>query len=310
MLWHRHISNTDGVELRELQALVAVVRNRSFTAAAAELGYTQSAVSQQIAALERSVGQQLVCRRPVAPTAAGERLAEHASRVLLRLQVAESELGRLVGARDELRVGVTPLAASEVLAVALRALRRTQPALRVVVEAIGAPGALDAVAAGTLDAALVAGIAGIDEPLQLADAGLFASLALAEDPYVLALPTAHPLARRSRVDLASVRDAPFVYLPEDIDGRGELSRLTGFAAPPQRSGAGPDSATICALVAGGLGLALVPDHPFFAQPGIVTVRVSAPPIVHRSELLSLRRPGPALAALSEALAAASRAPAR
>jgi DNA-binding transcriptional LysR family regulator len=295
------------VELRELEALVAVVRHRSFTAAAAELGYTQSAVSQQIASLERAAGQQLVGRRPVVPTAAGERLAEHARRVLLRLQVAQSELGRIANSRDELRIGVSPRAANEALAAALRELRRQFPAWRVVVESLPAADAPGAVAAGALDAALVAGLAGADEPLQLAEPGLFASLAFAETPYAVALPPDHPLARRASLDLASVADAPFVHLPDDLDGRGDVARLTGLEGPRR---AGADSATICALVAAGLGLALVPDLPFFRQVGLVTVRVDAPAIVQRSELIFLRDPAPALAAAIAALRSASTARAR
>ena len=79
----------------------------SFTAAARELGYTQPAISQQVAALELELGQPLVQRRPVRATPAGERLAEHAARILLRLDVARSELSSLGEAPGEVRVGVS-----------------------------------------------------------------------------------------------------------------------------------------------------------------------------------------------------------
>ncbi|MET9068909.1 LysR family transcriptional regulator, partial [Streptosporangium sandarakinum] len=65
-----------------LRTFVTVVRRRSFSAAAEELGYTQSAVSQQVAALEADLGLTLLRRRPVAPTRAGERLLEHAGPLL------------------------------------------------------------------------------------------------------------------------------------------------------------------------------------------------------------------------------------
>ena len=78
-----------GVELRHLAALEAVARERSFGRAAESLGYTQSAVSQQIATLERAVGERLVERpggpRPVALTEAGELLLGHAGAIVARL---------------------------------------------------------------------------------------------------------------------------------------------------------------------------------------------------------------------------------
>ncbi len=93
-----------GVELRDLRTLVTVVRTRSFTAAATELGYTQSAVSQQIRSLEQEVGRPLLNRRPVRPTPAGARLIEHANRILTRLDVARSELAGIDNAGPASRV--------------------------------------------------------------------------------------------------------------------------------------------------------------------------------------------------------------
>lgn len=70
------------MDLRDLRSFLAVVRTGSFTAAAADLGYTQSAVSQHVAALEADLGTPLLHRRPVRPTAAGARLAEHAAGIV------------------------------------------------------------------------------------------------------------------------------------------------------------------------------------------------------------------------------------
>lgn len=77
-----------------LRTFVAVVEHRSFSAAAQALGYTQSAVSQHIAALENDLGTRLVERRPVGPTTAGERLMEHAAPLLLRLNAARADVAR------------------------------------------------------------------------------------------------------------------------------------------------------------------------------------------------------------------------
>lgn len=77
-----------------LRTFTAVVRLASFSAAARELGYTQSAVSQHIAALESDLGVELLGRRPVAPTEAGTRLLEHAGPLLLRMAAARAEVVR------------------------------------------------------------------------------------------------------------------------------------------------------------------------------------------------------------------------
>src|SRR5581483_5366544 len=101
-----------GIELRHLAALVAVARERSFRGAAARLGYVPSAISSQIAALERAVGTRLVerSRGPsrVRLTDAGELLLTHAESILSRLKAAQADLGEHVdGAASTLRVGIT-----------------------------------------------------------------------------------------------------------------------------------------------------------------------------------------------------------
>jgi molybdate transport repressor ModE-like protein len=141
------------MELRDLRSLVAVARSGSFTDAAAELGYTQSAVSQQIQSLEQEVGRRLLERRPVRPTAAGARLVEHATRILMRIDVARSELS---GADDNpvLRVAACPLATPAHLASALRAVRRATPTQRISIRASTAADAVAALAGGEADVAL------------------------------------------------------------------------------------------------------------------------------------------------------------
>ena len=91
--------NIANVELRHFTALEAVGRTHSFAAAARELGYTQSAVSQQIARLERAVGQRLVVRpggpRPVSLTEAGELLRRHADAIVAQLDAAQADMAAL-----------------------------------------------------------------------------------------------------------------------------------------------------------------------------------------------------------------------
>ena len=109
-----------GLELRHLLALVAVVETGTFSAAAEQLGYTQSAVSQQVGTLERIVGTPLFerpgGRRPVRLTAAGEMLLTHARAVLARVSAAAADLRALAsGEQGELRVGTLPSVGTKVL---------------------------------------------------------------------------------------------------------------------------------------------------------------------------------------------------
>src|SRR6059036_4217341 len=88
-----------GLEFRHLIALKAIAETGTFGRAAAQLGYTQSAISQQIAMLERIVGQRLIDRpggpRPVSLTEAGELLLRHADAIAARLQAAQADLAAL-----------------------------------------------------------------------------------------------------------------------------------------------------------------------------------------------------------------------
>ena len=294
------------MELRDLRSFLTVARCGSFTAAAVELGYTQSAVSQQVAALEVQVGQRLVDRRPVRLTAAGERLAEHAARILLRVDVARSELAHLGHGPQRLVLAVCPLAAPWLLAAALRDLRSTTPGLKVTVRSIEPAQAVAEVASGKVDAALVDGIVSPGEPLSLVDAGLLSSSPLVESPVVVALAAGHPLAGRVIIDLDALADAPWISAPALAGYHpGPLWR-SGSEARPGVVYEGSDVPTLLALVAAGHGAVIVPAPACEGVTGIASVTVGQPSLVHRTELLTLRGPPAHLNALVSALR--SRAP--
>jgi len=283
------------VELRDLRALATVVRSGSFTAAALELGYTQSAVSQQVAALEREVGQRLLERRPVRPTPAGLRLAEHAGRILLRVDVVRSELTRMKDTGQELRVDACPLAVPDALATALRELRRDRPSLHVTVRSTGAGSAVNRLATGATDVAVIDGITAPETPLAPTEPGLFSATGLTEEPLAVALPEDHPLAGRPWLDLSMLADAPWMALPE---------LATESAMPAARSAVtyeGNDVATVLHLVAAGHGTALLPAPVSLRARGVVAVPVRHPPLVHRTEVLTLRSADPPVTTLVEAL---------
>src|SRR5581483_2154800 len=109
-----------GLELRHLIALKAIAEEGTFGRAASRLGYTQSAVSQQIATLERIVGQRLIDRpggpRPVSLTEAGELLLRHADAIAARLQAAHADLAALdAGESGPIRIGTYQSVGSKVL---------------------------------------------------------------------------------------------------------------------------------------------------------------------------------------------------
>src|SRR5438270_6950421 len=146
-----------GLELRHLAALEAVGRTNSFGRAARDLGYTQSAVSQQIARLERSVGQRLVDRpggpRPVDLTDAGRLLLRHADAIVAQLDAAEADMAALAeGAAGPLRVGIFQSVGARILPALLRTFREEWPRIEVQVnEEADAADLLRALERGAID---------------------------------------------------------------------------------------------------------------------------------------------------------------
>jgi DNA-binding transcriptional LysR family regulator len=177
MFWHLSISDTYPMEIRDLRALLPVVRCGSFTAAAKELGYTQSATSQQVAALEL-------------------------------------ELSQLGHEPAEVRVAVCPL-----------------------------------------------------------------------------LPADHPLQNRERIDLDVLADAPWIVAPALAGGADERAP-TGPRPELQVVYDGKDLPTLLALVAAGLGAALLPAPSCARVDGVTAIPLCSPRLVHRTELLALRTTTP------------------
>lgn len=191
------------METQLLATFAAVARLGSFSAAAERLGYTQSAVSQQIATLETDLGVTLLTRRPVAPTEAGARLLEHAEPLLLRVRAARADVLRLTRPPSLVRLAATPLAVDPVrLPVGTLALTVT-----------GAAEAAGMVAAGQADLALVDGVAAPSDPLPQPEVGPLTALGVREESLVVAMPATHPLAGRLAIGLASLLDAVWVEAP-------------------------------------------------------------------------------------------------
>jgi DNA-binding transcriptional LysR family regulator len=197
-----------GLELRHLVAFDAVARNRSFSAAAEELGYSQSAVSQQIADLERIARTRVFDRfpgpRPVELTEAGRVLLGHARPVLARMEAVGVDLAALAdGAIGDLRVGTFQSAATNLLPHLLAAFREAWPRIEVTLFESGSHDELDGqVERGALDLAFTHPPIPEGAPLEFTE--------LLSDPYFLVVGRSHPLAGSSSTSLRTVGEIDLV----------------------------------------------------------------------------------------------------
>ncbi|MEV7190312.1 LysR family transcriptional regulator [Streptomyces sp. NPDC093510] len=277
-----------------LRTYVTVARLASFSDAARELGYTQSAVSQHIAALEQDLGAALLTRRPVAPTPAGARLLEHAGPLLLRLDAARAEVVRMASAPEHgLTLAATPTALTR------RTVRALPPA-GVTLSVLPRDEIPAAVATGAADLGLVDGLAAPRDPLRLPDVAPLTARGIAEEPVAVLLPEDHPLARRTGLRLGDLVDARWLDAPGTALPLAQLRTAGGTSGfRPALRYDGTDLRTLAALVAAGHGLALLPRPVAAEAPGTVAVPLTAPRVVHRTELLhagALRGPAAALTA--------------
>ncbi|MFB7374695.1 LysR family transcriptional regulator [Streptomyces sp. NPDC056222] len=287
-----------------LRTYVTVVRLASFSEAARDLGYTQSAVSQHIAALENDLGMPLLGRRPVVPTPAGERLLEHAGSLLLRLDAARADLARFAAApRETLTLAVAPLALHPRTLDAL-------PASGVTLRTLPRDEVPAAVATGAADLGLVDGLASPSDPLRLPDVAPLTAVRVSEEPLAVVLPTGHPLAGRPGLRLSDLVDARWLDAPDagiPLDGlRAAHGGPAGHGFRTALHYEGADTRTLVALAAAGHGLTLLPVSLAGAIAGAVAVPLSAPRLVHRTELLHTGvEPGPPAAELAALLVAES-----
>ena len=284
-----------------LRTFVAVARLGSFSGAAVELGYTQAAISQQIAALEGDLKVPLLNRRPVSPTEAGARLLEHAEALLLRLDAARADVTRMTQPpAAALVVGATPLASgSPGLALALSVLRRRRPRLDVTVRVGPRKHVLTSVARGEFDVGLADGLTAPGDPLP--EFSSLTAVRVSQTGVAIVLPGDHPLAGRAGLRLSDLADARWIEAPDATSSLQEIRRLAGVDGfRPAFRYDGPDVMTLIQLAAAGHGLTVLPDTAL-PTTDIASVLVASPRVVHRVELVhgTLREGSPAaeLAAL-------------
>ncbi len=240
------------LDLRHLAALEAVGRTRSFGAAAVELGYTQSAISQQIAQLERIVGERLVERpggpRRVSLTEAGELLLRHADAIVAQIEAARADLAGLSEGGGVLRIGVYQSAGARLLPALLRRFVDAWPHVQIRLYEHEDDELLRLVERGELDVTFTT--------LPLPE-GPFTAVELMRDEYVLLVAADSPLASRddapSRRDLAAI---PLVAWRTTRDAEEHLRGISGELDVWMRT---DDNGTLVGLVAEGLGAAIVPS---------------------------------------------------
>ncbi len=246
--------------------LCEVGRHGSFSAAAAALGYTQPAISRQIATLETEVGTTLVQRVPhgAVLTDAGALLAERGEQILVRLHDAESELRALAGLEGgRLRLASFASAAASIVPLAIVRFRERHPAVELSVLMSDPVDSLPRLAAGELDIALS------HDPMgQAADRDGARSpgrgielVHLFDDPMYVAMPAGHPLASAPGLDLESFASEPWMLATTHScpDSRLFLRACHAAGFEPRIAFQNDDYPAILGFVAAGVGVALIPD---------------------------------------------------
>jgi DNA-binding transcriptional LysR family regulator len=240
-----------------LKILTEVAYRGSISAAAEALSYTQSAVSQQISALEAEAGMTLLARHPrgVSLTAAGQTLVGHAEGILARLDAADTALQSIAGLRGgRLRMASFPTAGATLMPLAIAAFRARYPDVELTL-AEGEPEEIvPRLDAGELDLALL-----FEFTERLALGADVTRTELLEDPLHLALAREHPLALRERVRLRDLAEESWVQTSRASPCAREVVRCCHAAGfEPHVSFESDDYQTVQGLVAAGVGVALIP----------------------------------------------------
>ncbi len=243
------------MQLHQLEYVLAVAEERSFTGAAARLHLAQPSLSRQIRLLEGELGVLLFNRGRgqalVTPTSDGDALLPFMRRVLADVEATGAEARALRGmAQGRLSVGATPSLITRVLAPALVEFHGSHPGIELMVVEAGSRQLVPLLATGEVDLALV--VLPVTDPL-------VHTTPLFDDPLVLAVAPGHPLARRSRVGVGDLHRLPLVMFREGYDLRSvTLAACRAAGAEPNLESQGGEMDGVLAFVAAGLGAAVVP----------------------------------------------------
>jgi DNA-binding transcriptional LysR family regulator len=277
------------LDSRRLRVLVEVARHGSFSAAAEALGYTQPAISRQIATLEAEVGTTLIRRVPKGAvlTDAGALLVERAETILARLDDVETELRALAGLEGgRLRMATFASAASSIVPLAIAAFRERHPAVELHVAMADPIDSIPRLRAGELDLVLShdramgqpvqssGQVSGPSEPL----AGLD-FVHLFDDPMYVAMPVGHALADEPELELGRFSEEPWMLATSQTcpDSRLFLRACHEAGFEPRIAFQNDDYPAILGFVAVGVGVALIPDMAARGVRDDVVIRQLDPP---------------------------------
>ena len=289
------------VQLHQLRYVLAVADERNFTRAAERLHLAQPSLSRQVRLLENELGVSLFHRTPgqgpVELTADGAAILPYVRRVLADVDATATEARALAGLTSgRLSIGATPSLATRILPSALVEFHATYPGIELAVTEAGSRDLVACVAEGEVDLALVV--------MPVAHR-LVAAAPLFDDRLVLAVATTHPLAGRRRVRITDLADLPLVMFREGYDLREVTLRACQEAGvAPRMVSQGGEMDGVLALVAAGLGAAVVPeivvppDGDIRALPFVPAQLRRTIALAHRSD----RLPSRAAVALSATLA--------
>lgn len=266
------------MEIRQLEYLVLVAQERSFTRAAARGNVAQPALSRQIAKLEAELGLPLVDRttRRVSMTPAGVAMVGHAERVLAELEAARALAARATAVlTGRVELGVTTTPGSIDVPALLAEFHARYPDVDLIVREDLSVRLVEALRADRLDLAFVSGVApAARERLTLRP--------LARDPLLVVVGAAHRLAGRDAVRIADLRDERFVAFPPGAtirDAIAEAAQRAGFT--PRVSFESAETARTRAIVAHGLAVAVLPRSDALAPgPPVVALPIRGEALHH------------------------------
>ena len=251
--------------VRRMRVLREVAARGSFSAAAEALSFTQSAVSQQIAALEREAGAVLVQRsaRGVRLTEAGEALVRHADAILARLADAEAELEAIAGLRGgRLRMAAFESAGATLMPLAIAQFSSRHPSVELSLSLAEPEDSVPLLRSGELDIALTFDV----RPSARPEDGIDRTYLL-EDPMYLVLPSGHPLAAKRSPELADLATEAWIGGPQDCECNRLIYRACASAGYDPRIAFETDDYTaVQGFVAAGVGVSLI------AELGLTSVR--------------------------------------
>lgn len=253
-----------------LGVLRAVARHGSFSGAADALGYTQPAVSRQVATLEAETGAVLVNRgaNGARLTEAGEVLVRHAEVIFAALDEAESELRAVLGLKGgRLRLATFSSAAASIVPLAIARFRDLYPGVELVIEMMEPEESIPRLRGGELDIALSHDPEPTPgEPIE--------RIHLFDDPMYVALPAAHPLAQRPKLRLRDLAQEPWMLATTTRCPDAQMFKRACHAAgfEPTIAFENDDYHAILGFVAAGVGVALIPDLALRAAREDVVIR--------------------------------------